>query len=412
MDFIFDRIEAERQKLNDTCELIASENYPSADVLRALGSVLSVKYAEGYPANRHYAGCEIVDEVETYAVNAAKKLFGANYANVQPWSGSQANAAALYAFCAAGDVILSLDLNEGAHLTHGSPFTFSGKYFHHESFHLGADEKIDYEVIRRRVAETNPRLLIAGTSAYPLSIDFAKIREIIDEHNSRATANSRPQTIFMADMAHIAGLVAAGEHQSPAPYADVITSTSHKTLRGPRGGFILWNDEAFAKKINQAVFPAIQGGPNEAAIAAKAVCFDEAMRPSFKEYIRAVKSNMTQMLKGIKETAPSIRFVAGGSETHLGMLDLKPIGLCGAEAERMLTDINIITNKNMIAGDAAPSKSTGLRIGSAAMTTRNLSADEFRRVGNIIGLCLVRGADGAALKSEIAEILRRYPIYL
>ena len=401
MDFIFDRIEAERQKLNDTCELIASENYPSADVLRALGSVLSVKYAEGYPANRHYAGCEIVDEVETYAVNAAKKLFGANYANVQPWSGSQANAAALYAFLLPGDTILSLDLNEGAHLTHGSSFTFSGKYFKHESFHLGADEKMDYENIRAQIDATKPKLLIAGTSAYPMRIDFKRIKEIIDESESRP--------LYMVDMAHIAGLVAGGAHQNPVPYADIVTSTSHKTLRGPRGGFILWNNDEYTKKINQAVFPGIQGGPDGAKMAAKAICFDEAAQPAFKTYIKNVLTNMTALLDGVKETAPAIRFFAGGSETHLGMLDVKPVGILGADAERLLEEINIITNKNMIAGDPFPSKSSGLRLGSAAMTTRGLDADEFKTIGNIIGRRLTGGAD--TLKSDVLTILKKHPIY-
>jgi glycine hydroxymethyltransferase len=410
-EFIFKAIEAERKKLNGTCELIASENYPSADVLRALGSVLSAKYAEGYPARRHYAGCGVIDEVETYAIEAAKKLFGANFANVQPWSGSQANMAALYAFCEPGDAILSLDLNEGAHLTHGSPFTFSGKYFHHESFHLGADEKIDYENIKKRLGEAKPKLLIAGTSAYPLEIDFAKIRAILDEYNKTAAQ----KCFYMVDMAHVAGLVAGGGHNSPVPCADIVTSTSHKTLRGPRGGFILWNDEEFAKKINQAVFPAIQGGPNEAAIAAKAVCFDEAMRPEFRDYVKNVKSNMIAMLGGITDAAPKIRIVAGGTETHLGLLDLKPIGIGGGAAEKLLEEINIIANKNMIAGDASPAKSSGLRIGSAAMTTRGLSADEFREIGRIIGRRLTGGAESAAetesLKSEVMNIIAPHPVY-
>jgi len=405
MSFIFDKIEQERIKLNETCELIASENYPSPDVLQALGSVLSVKYAEGYPGNRHYAGCEIIDEIETYAIEAAKKLFGAEFANVQPWSGSQANMAALYAFCNQGDTILSLDLNEGAHLTHGSPFTFSGKYFHHESFHLGTDEKIDYETIRARLHETKPKLLIAGTSAYPREIDFAKIREILDAYNKDA----EQKCFYMVDMAHIAGLVAGGEHISPIPYADIVTSTSHKTLRGPRGGFILWNNSDYTKKINQAVFPAIQGGPNEAAIAAKAICFDEAALPQFREYAKNVKINMQALLDGIKYAAPKIRFVSGGTETHLGLLDLKPIGLDGKTAEKLLEDINIICNKNMISGDPSPSKSTGIRLGSAAMTTRGLSDDEFRTIGSIIGRRLIGG--GETLKTEVISLLKKYPIY-
>ncbi|MDR2770326.1 MAG: serine hydroxymethyltransferase, partial [Rickettsiales bacterium] len=344
-EMIFNAIERERVKLNETCELIASENYPSKDVLAALGSVLSVKYAEGYPGRRHYAGCGIIDEVETSAINLAKQLFGANFANVQPWSGSQANMAALYAFCKPGDTILSLDLNEGAHLTHGSSFTFSGKYFHHESYHLGSDERIDYDNIAARLGETNPQLLIAGTSAYPHETDFARIRKIVDAHNASAPRRAH----FMVDMAHIAGLVAGGAHTSPVPYADITTSTSHKTLRGPRGGFILWNDEAFSKRINQAVFPAIQGGPNAAAVAAKAVCFAEALLPEFKDYAARVVSNMTAMLDGIKEAAPNLRIVAGGSSTHLALLDVKPLGIDGAAAERMLEEINIIANKNMIA---------------------------------------------------------------
>jgi len=405
MSFIFDKIEQERIKLNETCELIASENYPSNDVLCALGSVLSVKYAEGYPGHRHYAGCDIIDEVETYAIDAAKKLFGSEFANVQPWSGSQANMAALYAFCKQGDTILSLDLNEGAHLTHGSSFTFSGKYFKPVSFHLGGDEKIDYENIRAALHEYKPNLLIAGTSAYSHEIDFQKIREILDEYN----ATTEQKCFYMVDMAHVAGLIAGGEHISPVPCADVVTSTSHKTLRGPRGGFILWNNPEFTKKINQAVFPAIQGGPNEAAIAAKAVCFDEAMRPEFKTYAANIKTNMQAMLDGIKETAPDIRFVANGSTTHLALLDMKPLGIDGREAEKLLEDINIICNKNMISGDPTPPKSTGIRIGSAAMTARNLSADEFKKIGNIIGKRLTGGTD--ELKAEVLDILSKHPIY-
>jgi glycine hydroxymethyltransferase len=406
-EIISNLISAEIDKLNETCELIASENYPSKDVLEAQGSVLSVKYAEGYPGRRHYAGCGLIDDVETRAMESAKKLFGANFANVQPWSGSQANMAALYAFCAAGDVILSLDLNEGAHLTHGSSFTFSGRYFKHESFHLGADEKIDYENIRARMNETKPRLVIAGTSAYSMQIDFKKIREIIDEYNKNDLEHP---AMYMVDMAHVAGLVAGGEHQNPVPYADIVTSTSHKTLRGPRGGFILWNNEEYTKKINQAVFPAIQGGPDGAKMAAKAICFDEALRPEFKEYAKNVRANMTAMLDGIRESAKEIRIVAGGSETHLGLLDLRPIGISGADAERLLEEINIITNKNMIAGDPAPSKSTGLRIGSAAMTTRGLSKEEFKTIGNIIGERLT-GGDTDALKSRTLKILKSHPIY-
>ncbi|MDR2268900.1 MAG: serine hydroxymethyltransferase [Rickettsiales bacterium] len=405
INFIFEQIEQERKKLNETCELIASENYPSPDVLRALGSVLSVKYAEGYPEHRHYAGCNIIDNVENRAVDAAKKLFGAKFANVQPWSGSQANMAALYAFCNPSDTILSLDLNEGAHLTHGSPFTFSGKYFHHESFHLGPDEKIDYENIRGMLAKTKPKILIAGTSAYPREIDFAKIRTIIDEYNKAA----KQKCFYMVDMAHIAGLVAAGEHISPVPYADIITSTSHKTLRGPRGGFILWNDDSFTKKINQAVFPAIQGGPNAAAIAAKAICFEEAMNPSFPEYAKNIKTNIIAILDGIKETAPNIRIVSGGTDTHLLLLDLKPVGIDGGTAEKLLEDIGIITNKNMISGDTSPPKSSGIRLGSAAMTSRNLSKTEFQTIGNIIGRRLMGG--DMDLKNEVMEIIKRHPVY-
>jgi len=405
MNFIFQKIEEERNKLNNTCELIASENYPSLDVLAALGSNLSVKYAEGYPGKRHYAGCEIIDEIETYAILAVKKLFGCEFANVQPWSGSQANMAALYAFCNKDDTILSLDLNEGAHLTHGSHFTFSGKYFKHESFNLGADEKIDYYNIAAALHRAKPKLLIAGTSAYPHEIDFKKIREILDTYNAAA----EDKCFYMVDMAHVAGLVAGNQHISPVPYADIVTSTSHKTLRGPRGGFILWNNPEFTKKINQAVFPAIQGGPNAAAMAAKAICFDEALMPEFKTYAKNILTNMQAMLAGIRASAPDIRIVAGGSTTHLALLDVKPVGIDGATAEKLLEEINIITNKNMIAGDPHPSKSTGLRIGSAAMTTRNLSTDEFNEIGKIIGERLTDTA--AELKNRVLEILAKHPIY-
>lgn len=419
----------ETDRLNNDIELIASENYPSQDILDLLGSHFSVKYAEGLPKQvskqgRHYAGCEVIDELENYAIEQATKLFKCKYANVQPWSGSQANQAVYNAFLKPGDKVLAMDLDSGGHLTHCSKASATGKIY--ESEHYGLDDNgfINYDEIKEKLYSFSPRLLVIGASAYPREIDFKKIREIVDEYNNqwfknqgieydytnknlsasykdwnnvdedtKADFDKNYRCYVMVDMAHIAGLVAADEHVSPLPYADVVTSTTHKTLRGPRGGLILWNDEDYCNRINNGVFPKIQGGPNEAAIAAKAQCFIEAQSKEFKDYIRNVKYNVQCLIKGISEydAANRIKFVSGGSDNHMVLLDIKDTGLTGAEAEELLASYSIITNKNMISGDTKPSECTGLRLGTAAITTRGFTGDMCVELGHIIAYILLMG---------------------
>lgn len=401
----------EISRLNDDIELIASENYPSQDILDLLGSNFSVKYAEGYPNKRHYAGCEFIDKIEILAIENAKKLFHCNFANVQPWSGSQANQAVYLALCKPGDTILGMDLSAGGHLTHGSKASSSGKQYNAVSYGLDENGIINYDEIKQKLYEYNPKILIVGASAYSRIIDFERIRKIVDEYNLWADEhkklneerikNNEPvglifgkneNTIFtescylMVDMAHIAGLVAAGVHPSPIPYADVVTTTTHKTLRGPRGGLILWNNEDLTKKINAAVFPGIQGGPNEACIAAKCQCFIEAQQDSFKKYGKQILLNMQALLKGIKaaDTKNIIKFVSGGSDNHVVLLDLKDAGISGKSAEDRLTSYKIITNKNMINDDKKPSECTGLRLGTAAITTRGFNEEMCYELGRLI----------------------------
>ena len=399
---------AETKRLNDDIELIASENYPSQDILDLLGSHLSTKYIEGYPKKRHYAGCDCLDEVEQYAIDNACKLFNCKFANVQPWSGSQANQAVYLALCNPGDTILGLDLNSGGHLTHGSKASSSGKLYNAVSYGLDENGIINYKEIKEKLREYRPRVLVVGASAYSRIIDFGRIRKIVDEHNKwqdeedqknselynqgkigDLTPESYPQKVhcyLMVDMAHIAGLVAAGVHPSPLPYADVVTTTTHKTLRGPRGGLILWNDEVMTKTLNSSLFPGIQGGPNGACIAAKCQCFLEAQQGSFKKYGYQVLTNMQALIRGIKaaDTKNLIKFISGGSENHVVLLDLKDVGISGKEAEDRLTKYKIITNKNMIKDDKKPSECTGLRIGTAAITTRGFTEDMCYELGRLI----------------------------
>ena len=402
----------ERHRLNNDIELIASENYPSQDILDLLGSVFSVKYAEGYPGNRHYAGCAVIDQVETLCIEKAKELFRVNFANVQPWSGSQANAAVYFAVCQPGDRTLSMSLDAGAHLTHGSKFTFSGKYFENHGYDL-TNEEIDYAIIERRIYEVKPRLLITGYSAYSRKIDFEKIRKIVDAYN--AARGEEQECILWCDMAHFAGFIAAhvwDDIHDPTKWCDILTSTTHKTLRGPRGGLILWNDDRFTKALNQAVFPAIQGGPNEAIVAAKAQCFIEALRPEYKNYIKQVGINTVALVRGIFEvaTAEQIRIVSGAVENHLALLDLKGTGINGKIAEDRLTSFNIITNKNMMPGDSAPSKSSGLRIGAASVTTRGFTEDDCVEVGRLIGEILITPEaeiNRADIEKRVAALLAK-----
>lgn len=397
----------ETKRLNGDIELIASENYPSQDILDLMGSHFSVKYAEGFSKEvskqgRHYAGCEIIDELENYAIEQATKLFKCKYANVQPWSGSQANQAVYNAFLKPGDKVLAMDLNSGGHLTHVSKASATGKIYESEHYGLDKNGFINYEEIKEKLYSFNPRLLVVGASAYPRVIDFEKIKSIVEDYNQSVYyeygGSNNPEApikscYFMVDMAHIAGLVAADEHVSPLPYADVVTSTTHKTLRGPRGGLILWNDEEYCNKINNGVFPKTQGGPNEAAIAAKAQCFIEAQSKEFKDYIRKVKYNVQCLIKGISEYDVNnrIKFVSGGSDNHMVLLDIKDTGLTGAEAEELLASYSIITNKNMISGDTKPSECTGLRLGTAAITTRGFTGDMCVELGRLIAHILLVG---------------------
>ena len=408
IDLKLQELEAkETKRLNGDIELIASENYPSQDILDLMGSHFSVKYAEGLPKQvskqgRHYAGCEIIDELENYAIEQATKLFKCKYANVQPWSGSQANQAVYNAFLKPGDKVLAMDLNSGGHLTHVSKASATGKIYESEHYGLDKNGFINYEEIKDKLYSFNPRLLVVGASAYPRVIDFEKIKSIVEDYNQSVYyeygGSNNPEApikscYFMVDMAHIAGLVAADEHMSPLPYADVVTSTTHKTLRGPRGGLILWNDEEYCNKINNGVFPKTQGGPNEAAIAAKAQCFIEAQSKEFKDYIRKVKYNVQCLIKGISEYDANnrIKFVSGGSDNHMVLLDIKDTGLTGAEAEELLASYSIITNKNMISGDTKPSECTGLRLGTAAITTRGFTGDMCIELGRLIAHILLVG---------------------
>ncbi len=379
---IFDLIKEECDRQNEGIELIASENYASKDVRKACGSILTNKYAEGYPHKRYYGGCEVVDKIEEIAIERAKKLFNCRFANVQPHSGSQANAAAYRALLPDGGKILSLTLNDGGHLSHGSPVSFSSHFYNFVFYPLGKDGHLDYSLLLEVAKKEKPDLILAGYSAYPFIIDFKKIKEICDEVNAK----------FIVDMAHIAGLVASNEHPSPFPYADVVTSTTHKTLRGPRGGLILTNDEELAKRINSAVFPFYQGGPLEHIIAGKVICFKEALDDSFKVYIKHVKDNTLACAKTFIE----LNDKASLSENHLFLVNtLDSFGLTGLDAQKKLEEIGITTNKNMLPNDTLkPNKTSGLRIGFAAATTRGATKDDAVKIAKLIH---------AYLKNEITR---------
>ena len=364
---LWQAIEKETNRQQNNLELIASENIVSEGVMAAQGSILTNKYAEGYPGRRYYGGCEFVDVVENLAIERAKSIFGAAYANVQPHSGSQANTAAYLALIETGDTVLGMDLSAGGHLTHGSPVNFSGKTYNFVSYGVDpATEVIDYNVVRILARKHQPKLIVAGASAYSRTIDFAKFREIADEVGAK----------LMVDMAHIAGLVAAGLHPNPVPYADITTSTTHKTLRGPRGGLILTNDEDLAKKINSAVFPGIQGGPLEHVIAAKAVAFKEAQDASFKEYSEQVIRNAQAMAKVFNQ-APQARLVSGATDNHLLLIDVRGFDLNGKEAEALLDQVNITVNKNSIPFESlSPFKTSGIRVGTPAITSRGFKEED------------------------------------
>ena len=371
-DIIFKLIEKEAKRQNEGIELIASENYASTKVRLACGSILTNKYAEGYPSKRYYGGCEVVDEIENIAIQNACKLFNAKFANVQPHSGSQANAAAYRALLPNGGKILSLVLNDGGHLTHGSPVSFSSNLYTFVHYPLNKNGKLDYEVIEKIATTEKPDLILAGYSAYPFEIDFAKFRNICDKVGC----------YFMVDMAHIAGLIAGKAHQNPMPFADVVTSTTHKTLRGPRGGLILTNDETLAKKINSAIFPFYQGGPLEHIIAGKAICFEEALTPEFETYANAVVQNT----KACCDEFLRLGAVASGTQNHLFLINtIESYNLTGAEAESKLQQINVTVNKNMIPGDElSPKQTSGIRVGLAAVTTRGCTIKDARDIANAI----------------------------
>lgn len=392
--------ELARQKRN--LELIASENIVSPEVMAAMGSVLTNKYAEGYPGKRYYGGCECVDIVENIAIERAKKLFGANFANVQPHSGAQANTAAYFAVLQPGDTVLGMSLADGGHLTHGSPVNLSGKYFNFVSYGLDDEtEKINYDTVQKLAEENKPKLIVAGASAYPRAIDFKCLSEIAKSVGA----------LFMVDMAHIAGLVAAGLHESPVPYADIVTTTTHKTLRGPRGGLILTNDEALAKKINSAIFPGTQGGPLMHTIAAKAVCFGEALKPEFKEYQKRIVENAKALADGLLKRG--FNLVSGGTDNHLMLVDLRPFNITGKELEHRLDEVYITVNKNAIHNDPEkPFVTSGIRIGTPAVTTRGLGVEEMEKIAEYIYLCATDFENKAdEIRAGVNAICEKFPLY-
>lgn len=398
---VYESMMRELARQRDHIELIASENFVSEAVLQAMGSHLTNKYAEGYPGARYYGGCEYVDEIETLAIERAKKLFGAEHANVQPHSGSQANVAVYLALLKPGDTILGMDLSHGGHLTHGSKASISGKYFNATFYGVDREtETIDYEALLQKAEEVKPKIIIAGASAYPRFIDFAKMREIADQTGA----------YLMVDMAHIAGLVAAGVHPSPVPYADVVTTTTHKTLRGPRGALILCKEE-LRKKINSAVFPGSQGGPLMHIIAGKAVCFGEAMQPAFKEYQTQVVKNAAALAETLQ--ANGVRLVSGGTDNHLMLADVMSRGKTGNEVQELLDAANITANKNAIPFDTQPVKLTsGMRFGSPAATTRGMKEAEMRQIGNMISRLMDEGeAAVPAVKEQVIALCEKFPLY-
>ena len=389
--------ELKRQRHN--IELIASENIVSKAVLLAAGSVLTNKYAEGYPAHRYYGGCEYVDVVEDIARERAKKLFGAEHANVQPHSGANANTAVYFAMLQPGDTVLGMNLNHGGHLSHGSPVNISGKYFNFEAYGVEkGTEVIDYDKVLARAKETQPKMIVAGASAYPRTLDFKKFREIADEVGA----------YLMVDMAHIAGLVAAGLHPNPVEYADFVTTTTHKTLRGPRGGLILCKEQ-YAKQIDKAIFPGIQGGPLMHVIAAKAVCFHEALQPEFKEYQKQIVSNAQALAAGLQNQG--FRLVSGGTDNHLMLIDVKSKGLTGKEAETMLDDANVTVNKNTIPFETeSPSVTSGIRIGTPAVTSRGMKEAEMDEIAAIFETVLLK-KDQEQAKEMVKALTDRFPLY-
>ena len=397
-------IDGELNRQRNQIELIASENIVSPSVMEAMGSVLTNKYAEGYPAKRYYGGCQQVDIVENLAIERAKKIFNAGFANVQPHSGANANLAAYQALIKPGDKVLGMSLDHGGHLTHGSPVNFSGKLYEFVAYGVDPEtEVINYDEMERIALEEKPQLIVGGASAYPRVIDFKRMREIADKVGA----------YLMVDMAHIAGLVATGAHPSPVPFAHVVTTTTHKTLRGPRGGLILTNDEAIAKKINSAVFPGTQGGPLEHVIAGKAVAFGEALKPEFKTYIDNVVKNCAAMGEGMIEGG--LRLVSGGTDNHLVLVDLTPADVTGKDAERVLDEVGLTVNKNTIPNETrSPFVTSGIRVGTAAGTTRGFDEADFKKIGQLIAKTVFNIEDEAVLaevRAEVDALIAAHPLY-
>ncbi len=399
---IAEAISSELARQRDGLELIASENVVSEAVMCTMGSVLTNKYAEGYPGKRYYGGCSCVDVAENIAIERAKKLFGANYANVQPHSGAQANTAVYFALIKPGDTVMGMSLAHGGHLTHGSPVNISGMYYNFVSYGLDdVTETINYDEVERLAKEHHPKLIVAGASAYPRVIDFERIAAIA--HSVGA--------YFMVDMAHIAGLVAAGEHPSPVPYADVVTTTTHKTLRGPRGGLILTNDEEIAKKINKAIFPGTQGGPLMHVIAAKAVAFGEALKPEFKEYQHKIIENAKVLADAL--LAEGFNLVSGGTDNHLMLVDLRPMKVTGKEFEARLDAVHMTANKNAIPNDPEkPFVTSGIRVGTPAVTSRGLGTEDMKTIARLFKLTATDFENSAdAVRTEVDAICKKYPLY-
>ena len=402
---LWNAIAKEEERQQNNIELIASENVVSKAVMAAQGSILTNKYAEGYPGRRYYGGTDVVDVVETLAIERAKEIFGAKFANVQPHSGSQANCAAYMALIEPGDTVMGMDLAAGGHLTHGAPVSFSGQTYNFVSYSVDPEtELLDFDAILKQAQEVKPKLIVAGASAYSQIIDFSKFREIADAVGAK----------LMVDMAHIAGLVAAGLHPSPVPYAHITTTTTHKTLRGPRGGLILTNDEDLAKKINSAIFPGIQGGPLEHVIAAKAVSFKEVLDPAFKEYAANVIKNSKAMVEVFLQD-PDFRIVSGGTENHLFLVDVTKVVENGKVAQNLLDEVNITLNKNSIPYETlSPFKTSGIRIGSAAITARGFGEEECRKVAELVIKTLKNAENEAVLeevRSEVKELTDAFPLY-
>ncbi len=397
---VMDLVQREIDRQNQHIELIASENFVSEAVMEAMGSPLTNKYAEGYPNKRYYGGCEVVDLVEELAIERLKELFGAEHANVQPHSGSNANLAVYFAFLKRGDKVLGMRLSEGGHLTHGSPVNISGSYYNFVDYGVDPEtEMIDYDKVMEIAKREKPKLIVAGATAYPREIDFKKFKEISDEVGA----------YLMVDMAHIAGLVAAGLHQSPVPYADVITTTTHKTLRGPRGGAILCKEE-HAKKIDKAIFPGTQGGPLMHVIAAKAVAFGEALQDDFKTYQKSIINNTKAMADALLDEG--FRLVSGGTDNHLILIDMRNKGITGKVAEKLLNEAGITTNKNTVPNDPeSPFVTSGIRVGTAAMTTRGMGVSEMKLIVKLMSQALKEDANIEEIKAKVHELCKKFPLY-